>query len=71
MLTGGRGSLYKIYRDGKLVMTTTSAQPRLVIGKGRRIVFRVRILSANGLSEQSNKVIIAGGRIQVQAVSGR
>ena len=71
VLTGGRGALYKIYRDGKLVMTTTSAQPRLVIGKGRRIVFRVRILRADGLSDQSNKVIIAGGRIQVQAVSGR
>ena len=50
---------------------TTSSTPKLVVGKGRRIVFRVRILNAKGLSVQSNKVIIAKGRLELQATSGR
>ena len=71
VLAGPRGAVYKIYRDGKLVLTTSSSTPKLVVGKGRRIVFRVRILNAKGLSVQSNKVIIAKGRLELQAASGR
>ena len=61
-----KGAVYKIYRDGKLVLTTRSSHPRLVIGKGKRIVFQVRTVTPTGLSPLSNKVIVVGTRIIVK-----
>jgi len=61
-----KGAVYKIYRDGKLVLTTRSSHPRVLVGKGKRIVFQVRTVMPTGLSPFSNKVIVIGMRIIVK-----
>ena len=66
-LPTAKGAVYKIYRDGKLVLTTRSSSPRVLVGKGKRIVFQVRKVMPTGLSPLSNKVIVIGSRIVVKA----
>ncbi len=66
-LPTAKGAVYKIYRDGKLVLTTRSSSPRVLVGKGKRIVFQVRKVMPTGLSPLSNKVIVIGSRIIVKA----
>ena len=61
-----KGAVYKIYRDGKLVLTTRSSHPHLRIGNGKRIVFQVRTVMPTGLSPLSNKVIVIGTRVIVK-----
>ena len=65
-LPTAKGAVYKIYRDGKLVLTTRSSSPRVLVGKGKRIVFQVRKVMPTGLSPLSNKVIVIGTRIVVK-----
>lgn len=66
-LPTANGAVYKIYRDGKLVLTTRSSSPRVLVGKGKRIVFQVRKVMPTGLSPLSNKVLVIGSRIIVKA----
>ena len=61
-----KGAVYKIYRDGKLVLTTRSSHPRVLVGKGKRIVFQVRTVLPTGLSPLSNKVLVVGTRVIVK-----
>ena len=65
-LPTAKGAVYKIYRDGKLVLTTRSSSPRVLVGKGKRIVFQVRKVMPTGLSPLSNKVLVIGTRIVVK-----
>jgi subtilisin family serine protease len=62
-----KGAVYKVYRDGKLTLTTRSSRPKVQVGKGKRIVFQVRTVTPNGLSAWSNKVIVVGSRVIVKA----
>jgi hypothetical protein len=36
------------------------------VGKGKRIVFQVRMVTPTGLSDWSNKVIVVGSRVIVK-----
>ena len=65
-LPAAKGAVYKVYRDGKLVKTTRSTRPRVTVGKGKRIVFQVRMVTPTGLSDWSNKVIVVGSRVIVK-----
>jgi subtilisin family serine protease len=65
-LPTAKGAVYKIYRDGELVLTTRSSSPRVLVGKGKRIVFQVRKVMPTGLSPLSNKVLVIGTSVVVK-----